>query len=128
MVEASRPSAADTPYRAGRADVGGGVCSAAGGGRPEGEVIMRAVKEWKVDLMLGENDGRSYAEASLVTEIGDRVVGTGYAWLAPTDYDVPEIGDEIAVGRALRDLGRRLLDTASGDIQGMTGERVRLSR
>jgi uncharacterized protein (UPF0128 family) len=89
---------------------------------------MRAVKEWKVDLMLGENDGRSYAEASLVTEVGDRLVATGYARVSPDDYDVPEIGDEIAVARALQDLGRRLLETASGDIESVTGEHVRLTR
>ena len=89
---------------------------------------MRAVKEWKVDLMLGENDGRSYAEARLVTEIGDRLVAAGYAQVSPDDHDVPEIGDEIAVARALQDLGRRLLETASGDIESVTGEHVHLTR
>ncbi len=89
---------------------------------------MRAVKEWRVELMLGEDEGRTYAEARLITEIGDRLVGAGYAHVSPDDYNVPEIGDEIAVARALQDLGRRLLDTASGDIEGVTGEHVHLTR
>jgi Domain of unknown function (DUF1876) len=87
---------------------------------------MRAVKEWRVDLMLGENDGQTYAEARLYTEIGDKLIGLGRAYVSPDDYDVPEIGDEIAVARALRDLGTKLLDTASSDIEGVTSEHVHL--
>jgi hypothetical protein len=89
---------------------------------------MRMIKEWRVDLMLGENDGQTYAEARLVTETGDRLIGIGRAYLSPDDRDVPEIGDEIAVARALRDLGTRLLDTASEDIEGITSEHVHLMR
>ena len=89
---------------------------------------MRAVKQWRVDLMLGEDGGQTYAEARLITEVGDRVAGVGRAHVSPDDYDVPEIGDEIAVARALRDLGTRLLDIASGDIEGVTSEHVHLTR
>lgn len=31
--------------------------------------------------------------------------------------DAPEIGDELAVARALSDLGHQLLDAAAGDIE-----------
>jgi len=89
---------------------------------------MRAVKEWRVDLMIGEDDGRTYAEAQLRTELGDRVVGTGRAFVSPDDYDVPEIGDEVAVARALRDLGAQLLAVASADITEVTRDRVQLTR
>lgn len=89
---------------------------------------MIAAKRWRVDVFLGENDGVTYAEARLHTELGDRLVGVGHARVGPDDHDVPEIGDELAVARALTDLGHRLLVTAAGDIEQVTGERkVRLS-
>ena len=89
---------------------------------------MRAMKRWRVDIFIGEDDGRTYAEARLVTEIGDRLIGVGRAQLSPHDHNVPEIGDEIAVARALRALGTNVLDTAAGDIEGVTGEDVHLAR
>ena len=89
---------------------------------------MGAVKQWRVDLMLGGEDGRTYAEARLVAEVGDRLMGLGRAQVSPDDYDVPEIGDEIAVARALSNIGTRLLDTASADIAAVTSEHVHLNR
>jgi hypothetical protein len=89
---------------------------------------MRAVKRWKVDIFLGEDDGSTYAEARLHTEIGDSLLGIGHARVSARDADVPEIGDELAVARALNDLGHRLLLTAAGDIAQVTGdEAVKLS-
>ena len=88
--------------------------------------MTRAINQWRVDVMIGENDGRTYAEARLVTDISSRLVGVGRATVSPQDYDVPEIGDEVAVARALLDLGHKLLDTASDDIEGVTGEPVHL--
>ena len=41
---------------------------------------------------------------------------------------MPEIGDEIAVARALVDLGHRLLNTASADIASVTHKTVALNR
>ena len=87
---------------------------------------MTAMKRWRVEIMLGEDEGRTYAEARLHTEIGDHLVGVGRARLNPHDYDVPEIGDEIAVARALTDLGHRLLITATMDLEQVTNEPVRL--
>jgi hypothetical protein len=89
---------------------------------------MRAMKRWRVDLMIGEDEGRTYAEARLKTELGDRIVGVGWAQVSSDDYDVPEIGDEIAVARALRDLGSRVLDTASRDVASVTNSEVSLTR
>jgi hypothetical protein len=89
---------------------------------------MRAMKEWRVELLIGENDGQTYAEARLVTEIGDRLVGVGRARVGPRDADVPEIGDEVAVARALHELGDQLLAVASSDIEGVTQQEVHLSR
>ena len=84
--------------------------------------MSRSINQWRVDVMIGEDDGATYAEARLVTEIGDRLVGVGRARVSPDDYDIPEIGDEVAAARALLDLGHKLLNTASGDIRAVTGE------
>jgi hypothetical protein len=88
---------------------------------------MSQTKRWTVDVLIGEADGRTYAEASLRTEVGDQLTGQGEAHLHPNDRDVPEIGDELAVARALNDLGHRLLVTAAGDIQQVTNKNVTLA-
>ncbi|GHF52824.1 hypothetical protein GCM10010218_37850 [Streptomyces mashuensis] len=47
------------------------------------------------------------------------LTSSGTARCAPGDRDVPEIGDEFAAGRALRDLGEQLLHTAERDVEAM---------
>jgi Domain of unknown function (DUF1876) len=88
---------------------------------------MAAMKRWSAEIFIGEQEGRTYAEARLRTEAGDRLLGVGRAWLSPDDRDIPEIGDEVAVARALTDLGHHLLVTAAGDIKEVTREPVRLT-
>ncbi|MFD8722998.1 dsRBD fold-containing protein [Streptomyces sp. NPDC059629] len=41
----------------------------------------------------------------------------------PADTNVPEIGDELAAGRAMNDLAQQLQNTADRDIHGMAGNR-----
>ena len=91
-------------------------------------IAVRSIKQWRVEIMIGENEGHTYAEARLVTEVGDRLLGVGQADVSSRDTDVPEIGDEVAVARALRDLGSRLLGVASSDIGDVTDEDVHLAR
>ena len=83
---------------------------------------MTELRHWTVDVYVGEDDGQTYAEAALSDDVGNHLLGTGRARLSPEDLDVPEIGDEIAVGRALSNLSHRLLDTAAGDIETITRE------
>jgi hypothetical protein len=85
---------------------------------------VQAKNRWNVDALISEEDGRTFAEAALETELGDRLIGIGHARLSPDDIDVPQIGHELAVARALRNLGTRLLATTSADIEGMTDEPV----
>jgi hypothetical protein len=80
------------------------------------------VMTWNVTIDIGEHDGRTRAVAHLHTRDKDRVVGVGFARLAPSDRDVPEIGAEIAAARALADLSRRLLGVATEDVEAVTGE------
>jgi len=87
---------------------------------------MDKAKSWTVRIDIGEHDGRTRAVAHLQTHDTDTLVGVGFARLNPTDPDVPEIGDEIAVARALSDLGHRLLHTATGDLEQVSGEPAHL--
>lgn len=90
---------------------------------------MIEARTWRVDVYIGEDEGRTYAEARLHTELGDRLTGIGLAKVHPGERDVPEIGEELAVARALTDLGHRLLLTTAGDIRQVTGdESVELAR
>ncbi|MFC9112703.1 DUF1876 domain-containing protein [Streptomyces sp. NPDC057092] len=83
---------------------------------------MAHTLEWKTRLYLFEEEGVTKARATLDT--GTTVLtGHGTAHRNPADTDVPEIGDELAAGRALRDLGRHLLDIAEQDVETASPER-----
>ncbi|MGY1700240.1 DUF1876 domain-containing protein [Geodermatophilus sp. SYSU D00766] len=88
---------------------------------------MDAVKTWTVRIDIGEHDGRTRAVAHLQTRDSEQVAGVGFARLAPDDRDVPEIGDEIAAVRELSDLAHRLLQTATEDVEQVTGEHAQLA-
>ncbi|WP_326648135.1 MULTISPECIES: DUF1876 domain-containing protein [unclassified Streptomyces] len=74
--------------------------------------------EWKVRLYLFEDEGTTKARVVLDTG-ATALTGHGVAHRNPGDTDVPEIGDELAAGRAMRDLGQQLVDFAERDIEGM---------
>ena len=85
-------------------------------------------KNWTVPITVTEEDGTTHAVARLHTEPGAvTLVGRGTAHLSDDDRDVPEIGDEVAVARALADLAHKLLDTSSDDISAATREEVILN-
>jgi hypothetical protein len=87
---------------------------------------MSATKTWHVDIYIGEHEGQTHAEARLRPNGETTLTATGTARLNPADRDVPEIGDELAVARALSDLAHRLLHAAAGDIESITHERAHL--
>ncbi|MFI9822139.1 dsRBD fold-containing protein [Streptomyces sp. NPDC052013] len=77
---------------------------------------MPQAMEWRVRLHLVEEGGTTKARAEIDT--GSTVLtGHGVAHRSPADTDVPRIGDELAAGRALQDLGRQLVDIARRDIR-----------
>ncbi len=81
---------------------------------------MDTVKKWTVQVDIDEHEDRTRAVARL--HAGDQTLaGTGLARLNPTDRDVPEIGDELAVARALSELSHQLLDIAARDIEQSSG-------
>lgn len=81
---------------------------------------MPHTEEWQVRLYLFEEAGTTKARVVLDTGTTE-LTGHGAAHRNPGDMDVPEIGDELAAGRAMRDLGRRLMDIAERDIEDVTG-------
>jgi hypothetical protein len=85
---------------------------------------MTTAKDWKVEIFIGEWDDKTHAEARLMAGSEFTRTATGVARLNPTDRDVPEIGDELAVARALSELAHRLLHDASEDIEAETKETV----
>ena len=87
---------------------------------------MDDAKQWTVTIDIDEHDGHTRAVARLHDRDTERLTGVGLARLDPADRDVPEIGDEIAVARALSDLGHRLLQAATEDVEQSTGTPTRL--
>ncbi|MET8764017.1 DUF1876 domain-containing protein [Lentzea sp. NPDC004782] len=89
---------------------------------------MSTAKKWSVEIHIDEHESRTRAEARLHTADRTHLVGFGLARLNPADRDVPEIGDELAVSRALADLAHQLLDAAAGDIEGVTHASAQLNK
>jgi hypothetical protein len=72
-------------------------------------------KEWRVSLYLSEEG--TTTRAKVVLETGDNVLeGRAQAHRNPHDPSVPAIGDELAAGRALADLGQQLIHAAAVDV------------
>lgn len=74
-------------------------------------------RTWHVTINLFEADGSTHAEAVLRTDTGPEVRHKGVAHRHPRDREVPEIGDELAVCRALAGLSHDLLDAAIADVE-----------
>jgi Rv2632c-like len=87
---------------------------------------MSTADRWSVRLSIGEQDGETRAEARLVMEDDDHLVGRGTARRNPADPNVTEIGEHIALARALSDLAHRLLSAAAGEVEAVTHEPARL--
>ncbi|MEV7323272.1 DUF1876 domain-containing protein [Streptomyces sp. NPDC093970] len=74
---------------------------------------------WKVSLQLFEEDDGT-TKAHVVLDTGtSALAAVGTAHCHPADRNVPEIGDELAAGRAMTALGQQLLNTAERDIEGL---------
>jgi Domain of unknown function (DUF1876) len=82
------------------------------------------MRRWTIDIDIDEYalGRRTCAEARLHTGDPTDLRGTGMSWRHPRDPDVPEVGVELAVARALADLAEKLRAAASGDIEGIRPE------
>lgn len=83
--------------------------------------MHETVTRWSVEIFLSESDGRSHAQARLITGVQPPLTATGEATLSSHDViDVPEIGFELAAARALRSLADLLLAAADEDVEAIT--------
>lgn len=87
---------------------------------------MTEAKQWPIEIFIDEHEQRTRAKARLRTH-DTTLVGVGLARLNPADPNVPEIGDELAVARALSDLSHQLLETTAKDIEAITHAPARLA-
>jgi hypothetical protein len=85
-------------------------------------------RTWEISISLDEHEGRTRAEARLHTRGGTHLRGVGYADRNPKDPEVPQIGEELAVSRALTELAHDLLLTTADDIAASLHHPVSLRR
>jgi Domain of unknown function (DUF1876)/Domain of unknown function (DUF1918) len=75
------------------------------------------VKTWHITIDVFEEGDETKAHAVLSADAPTHLDGRGMAWVRPGERNIPEIGDEVAVGRALHRLADRLLATAEADLE-----------
>ncbi len=80
-------------------------------------------KTYQIDVLIEEHEERTRAKARLSWE-GKDLVGIGLARLDPADEPVAQIGDELAIARALSDLANQLFALTSSDIEASTHQPV----
>lgn len=68
-----------------------------------------------IDVDVVEDTKESRASATLSTSRGT-VQSTGVARRNPIDPQIPLVGEELAIGRALRELGDQLVAAAGSDL------------
>ena len=82
------------------------------------------VRDWQVRVSIFESGDDTSANVVLLTEAPTHLTARGQSHRRTRDTSVPEIGDEVAVARALRHLADQLLETATQDIESVTGKHI----
>jgi hypothetical protein len=82
-------------------------------------------REWAVTIVFTEDEDRTRADVVLDVA-GRHYHGWGRARRAPTDPDIPRIGEEIAAARALSQLAHELLEAAAEEIESFEHRPVQL--
>ncbi|OBI40252.1 hypothetical protein A5707_10040 [Mycobacterium kyorinense] len=83
----------------------------------------RQAKKWTVEVAIDKHPKSTRATARLRRH-DQELIGTGLAHRNPADRDIPPIGDELAVARALTDLADQLFAETASDINDVTHEPV----
>ncbi|MGP4110632.1 dsRBD fold-containing protein [Streptomyces sp. 4N509B] len=79
---------------------------------------------WHVKIAIDDNDRLSRAEVRMEGKPDAVMVAEGTARANPDDENVPGIGHELAVARALSELSHQLVHETIRDIESHTHERV----
>jgi hypothetical protein len=87
----------------------------------EGAEARRRVHDWQVRVSIVESDDDTDARVVLVADSPAHLTASGHSHRSAADTPIPEIGDQVAVARALRRLADQLLDTATEDIEARMG-------
>jgi hypothetical protein len=82
----------------------------------------RRVHDGQVRVSIIESDDDTDAQVVLLADSPTHLTASGHSHRSAADSPIPEIGDEVAVARALRRLADQLLDTAAGDIEARSGQ------
>jgi hypothetical protein len=90
------------------------------------EAAMNETRSIPLNLQVVETGAKTTCDVGFTTPSGMAMHGHGTARRHPDDPEVPEIGDEIAIARALFDLAHKLLDNAAHDIGERLHRRVHL--
>ena len=80
------------------------------------------VRDWHIQVSIFERGDDTDASVVLLADALQHLTAHGHTRRSTSDLPVPEIGDEVAVARALRRLADRLFETAAADISDVTGE------
>jgi hypothetical protein len=75
------------------------------------------INTWNVEIFISEHDDMTNAEAVLHTADGREIRHSGHSRRSPKDPEVPEIGDELAVCRALAGLSHALFEASLADVE-----------
>ncbi|MCL1868921.1 MAG: DUF1876 family protein [Promicromonosporaceae bacterium] len=104
----------------------GGDCVVEPGGQGAAEAAAThpRSRSWQVRVTMVETGSSTTAEATLVGGDVGSLRAVGRASKDPADQELAVVGDEIAVGRALRRLADALLGQAEQDIAAFTGVRA----
>ena len=82
---------------------------------------MDHVAEWDIRIYLFEHDDDTTLARVVLKTGANTLRAEGLARRNPADAPAPEIGDELAVGRALIDLGNQLTASAGTEIDAVAG-------
>ena len=87
---------------------------------------LGTLREWSVRVTIFEQGDDTTATVALLADSPEALTAKGTSRRSGSDAEVTQIGDEVAVARALRRLADGLLEAAAEDIATVEGHPVTL--